>query len=41
MTKLIWDGRYKDEKKVAPVQIPLPFQTIETVSESTQDWPVK
>lgn len=37
MTELIWDGKYKDGKKVAPVRIPLPFQTIETVNESTQD----
>jgi adenine-specific DNA-methyltransferase len=37
MTELIWDGKYKDGKKVAPVRIPLPFQTIETVNESTED----
>jgi len=36
MTELIWDGKYKDGKKVAPVRIPLPFQTIETVNESVQ-----
>ena len=34
MTELIWDGKYKDGKKVAPVRIALPFQTIETVSEN-------
>ena len=37
MTELIWDGKYKDEKKVAPVRIALPFQTIETVNESAPD----
>ena len=28
MTELIWDGKYKDGKKVAPVRIQLPFQTV-------------
>lgn len=37
MTELIWDGKYNDGKKVAPVRIALPFQTIETVNESAQD----
>jgi DNA modification methylase len=37
MTELIWDGKYKDSKKQGPVRIALPFQTIETVNESTQD----
>jgi adenine-specific DNA-methyltransferase len=37
MTELIWDGKYKDGKKTAPVRISLPFQTIETVNESTED----
>jgi adenine-specific DNA-methyltransferase len=37
MTELIWESKYKDGKKVAPVRIPLPFQTIETVNESAQD----
>ena len=36
MTEVVWDGKYKDGKKVAPVRIALPFQTIETVNESTQ-----
>lgn len=37
MTELIWEGKYnKDGKKVAPVKIALPFQTIETVNESAQ-----
>ncbi len=35
--ELIWDGKYKDGKRVAPVKIALPFQTIETVNESVQE----
>jgi hypothetical protein len=37
MTELIWDGNYVDGKKVAPVRIALPFQTIETVNKSAKD----
>ena len=37
MTELVWEGKYKDGKKVAPVRIALPFQMIETVNESAQD----
>src|SRR3989304_655849 len=37
MTELVWEGKYKDGKKVAPVRIALPFQTIETVNETTQE----
>lgn len=36
MTELIWEGKYIDGKKTAPVRIALPFQTIETVNESAQ-----
>jgi len=36
MTELTWEGKYKDGKKIAPVRIALPFQTIETVNESAQ-----
>ncbi len=36
MTELIWDGKYKDGKKVGPVRIALPFQTVETVNETAQ-----
>jgi len=36
MTELIWDGKYKDDKKQGPVRIALPFQTIETVNEGTE-----
>lgn len=37
MTELIWEGKYKDDKKTTPVRIALPFQTIETVNESSSD----
>lgn len=37
MPELIWEGKYKEGEKVAPVKIALPFQTIETVNESVQD----
>jgi hypothetical protein len=37
MTELIWDGKYKDGKKVSPVRIELPFQTVETVNETAQE----
>src|SRR5437870_1605285 len=37
MTELIWEGKYKDGKRVPPVRIALPFQTVETVNESAQD----
>ena len=37
MTELIWDGKYdQDGKRVAPLRIALPFQTVETVNESAQ-----
>lgn len=36
MTELTWEGKYKDGKRVAPIRIALPFQTIETVNESAQ-----
>src|SRR4030042_2727203 len=36
MIELLWEGKYKDGKKVTPVRIALPFQTIETVNESAQ-----
>ena len=37
MTELIWDGKYTDGKKVGPVRIALPFQTVETVNETAQE----
>jgi adenine-specific DNA-methyltransferase len=37
MTELIWEGKYdKDGRRVAPVRVALPFQTVETVNESAQ-----
>jgi len=37
MTELIWGGKYdKDNKKVAPLRVALPFQTVETINESAK-----
>jgi adenine-specific DNA-methyltransferase len=37
LTELIWIGKYNSEgKKVRPVRVELPFQTVETVNESAQ-----
>jgi len=36
--ELIWDGKYDDNgKRVAPLRVALPFQTVETVNESAQE----
>lgn len=38
MTELPWDGEYdRDGRKAAPLRAALPFQTVETVNESTAD----
>ena len=37
MAELIWDGKYRDGKRVAPVRLALPFQTVESVNESALD----
>src|SRR4029077_666992 len=37
MTELIWEGKYVDGKRQSPVRVALPFQTIETVNESSAD----
>jgi adenine-specific DNA-methyltransferase len=37
MTELIWDGKYVNGKKQSLVRVALPFQTIETVNESTAE----
>ena len=37
LTELIWDGKYNDGKKVGPVRIELPFQTVETINETAQE----
>lgn len=37
MTELIWEGKYdSNNKRVAPLRLKLPFQTVETVNESAQ-----
>src|SRR5438309_11388225 len=37
-TELIWEGKYDAEgKRVAPLRVALPFQTVETVNESAQE----
>src|SRR5260370_39617819 len=37
-TELIWDGKYDDAgRRVAPLRVPLPFQTVETVNETAQE----
>lgn len=36
--ELVWDGKYgEDGRKVAPLRVALPFQTVETVNESAQE----
>jgi adenine specific DNA methylase Mod len=36
--ELIWEGKYDDAgRRVAPLRVPLPFQTVETVNETAQD----
>jgi 16S rRNA G966 N2-methylase RsmD len=37
VAELLWDGKYRDKTRVAPVRIELPFQTVETVNESARD----
>ena len=37
MTELIWEGKYDEQgRRVAPLRVTLPYQTIETVNESAQ-----
>ncbi len=36
MAELIWEGKYKDGQKVAPLRVKLPFQTVETVNEDSK-----
>src|SRR5207302_1167936 len=36
--ELVWEGKYDaNGRRVAPLRIALPFQTVETVNESAQD----
>jgi adenine specific DNA methylase Mod len=38
MPELIWDGKYDSTgKRIAPLRVALPFQTVETVNESSQE----
>ncbi len=38
MPELIWTGKYDERgRKVAPLKVSLPFQTIETVNESNNE----
>ncbi len=37
-TELVWEGKYdRDGRRVAPLRVALPFQTIESVNESAQE----
>ena len=37
-TELIWEDKYNVEgRRVAPLRVALPFQTVETVNESIQE----
>jgi hypothetical protein len=36
--ELVWEGKYDAAgRRVAPLRVALPFQTVETVNESAQD----
>ncbi len=37
VTELLWEGKYRDGKRAAPVRLALPLQTVETVNESARD----
>ena len=38
VVELTWEGKYDaDGKRIAPLQVQLPFQTVETVNESAQE----
>jgi adenine-specific DNA-methyltransferase len=38
MTELIWESKYnRDQQRVSPLRSTLPFQTVETVNESSQE----
>jgi hypothetical protein len=38
MTELVWEGKYdKDGRRAVPLRVTLPFQTVETINESSQD----
>jgi adenine-specific DNA-methyltransferase len=36
--ELVWEGKYDEQgKRIAPLRVALPFQTVETINEATQD----
>jgi adenine-specific DNA-methyltransferase len=45
MTELIWQGKYDEDpqrtgaggKRTAPLHVSLPFQTVETINESSME----
>ena len=37
MIELMWEGKYENGKKCAPVRVALPFQDVETVNENMSD----
>ena len=38
MTELIWQGKYDENgKRTAPLRVSLPFQTVETINESSME----
>jgi adenine-specific DNA-methyltransferase len=37
VAELVWNGKYRDGKRVGPTRVALPFQTVETVNDSAQD----
>lgn len=38
MAELVWEGKYDvNGNRIAPLKVPLPFQTVETVNESAQE----
>ncbi|OFW00202.1 MAG: hypothetical protein A3G20_04445 [Acidobacteria bacterium RIFCSPLOWO2_12_FULL_59_11] len=37
-TELVWEGKYDERgKRVAPLRVALPYQTVETINEATQE----
>jgi hypothetical protein len=36
MPELVWQGKYDDGHRAAPLRTRLPFQTVETINESAQ-----
>jgi 16S rRNA G966 N2-methylase RsmD len=37
-TELVWEGKYDEAgRRVAPLRVALPFQTVETVNETAQE----